>query len=131
MPDDTVIIPEFKPRNDAVVVQRLEVEWQGLARPETVRTQYQLYSLVVAVGPDVKDGLKAGDRIMGLFAGAVPLHNTLPYYAMSQDVVLVVVEGGEALVATKPKAPSQLVIPANGPTLTCLDGGRPTKPRGQ
>jgi NADPH:quinone reductase-like Zn-dependent oxidoreductase len=98
----------FHPRNDAVIVKRTEVGYTGVLRPASSSAEYELYATVLAVGPEVTD-LKPGDRIIGLFRGAVPVHTTLPIYAMSEDVIMAKVEGGQGLVAPAAKTESRLV----------------------
>jgi len=115
-------IPTFIPRNDTVIVRRVEIGWSGgLVRPATASTKYELYSVVVAVGPKVED-LEPGARVVGIFAGAVPIHTTLPIYAMSEDVVIAKVEGGEGIEAVEPKKESR-VVPVRGP-LPSTNNGR-------
>ena len=118
-PEPTVELGEdltFIPRNDTVIIQRMEVgAGAGLVRPGTARTEYELYAVVIAVGPKVEN-LEVGDRIIGLFSGAVPVHTTLPVYAMSEDVVVAKVEGGEGTMAAIPSEVKQgrIILPPAG-----------------
>lgn len=103
-------IPTFTPRNDVVILQRIEVDAPagGLVRPAQAGTEYELYSKVVAVGPGVnkdrEDDLQPGDKVIGYFKGAIPLHTELPIYAIQQEFIVSLVEGGDGVKAREPHA---------------------------
>lgn len=116
------IRPTFRARNDVVIIERTEVSWGGVIRPENAKIRYEKYSTVIGVGPLVKD-LEVGDKVIGLFSGAVPLHTKLPIYAMSEDVVFAVVTGGEGVQDIVPAGPSKLIKPTGRLELVPPVGG--------
>ena len=109
-------IPTFRPRNDTVILQRIEIgaPKHGVVRPGTSATEYELYSEFVVVGPTVnknrEDDLSPGDRVIGFFKGAVPVHTKLPIYAIQEEYVFAIVEGGGGTVAREPSSGGGRII---------------------